>query len=238
MMLNESAVAALGFTDPEAAVGLRFTQGTSRGIVVGVVEDFHYESFHHLVGPLSLQVAPRNLGYFTLRLATDDLRATIADLEALWRTLAPDRPFLYRFLDAMVDAQYRAETRFGALVGLFAALAVLIACLGLFGLASFTAARRRKEIGVRKALGASVWSIVVLLSSDVLKLVGLAFAVGAPLAYVGMQRWLDTFAYRADVGPGLIALAGALAGALALLTVGVQAVRAARADPSKALRQE
>ncbi|MEM9996143.1 MAG: FtsX-like permease family protein, partial [Bacteroidota bacterium] len=147
-------------------------------------------------------------------------------------------PFTYRFLDDAFDELYRQEERLSRVFALFAGLAIVIACLGLFGLAAYTAERRRKEIGVRKVLGASVTSVVALLSGEFTRLVAISFVVATPLAWWAMQRWLDHFAYRIDLGPGPFLVAGGLAATVALLTVSVHAVRAATADPVRSLRHE
>ena len=141
-------------------------------------------------------------------------------------------------MDEAFDQQYRDDQRFATLFGVFAGLAIVIACLGLFGLASFTAAQRTKEIGVRKVLGASVPSIVGLLSKDFLKLVGIAFIIAAPLAYVAMRQWLEGFAYRIEVGPGIFLFTGGVVLLIALVTVSYQAIKAATADPVESLRYE
>jgi putative ABC transport system permease protein len=150
----------------------------------------------------------------------------------------PSRPFQYSFLDEAFDAEYRAEERLGTLFGAFAGLAVLIACLGLFGLMAFTAARRRKEIGVRKVLGASVANIVVLLSTNFLKPIGVAFLIATPLTYLAMQRWLEGFAYSLEIGPGVFLLTGGLVLLIAIMTIGYQSIKTALANPVKSLRYE
>ena len=174
----------------------------------------------------------------SLRIAATDLPVTIAAVEAAYKRLFPDDVFSYGFADEAFDRQYQNEVRFARLFTLFAVLAIVIACLGLFGLASFTAQQRTKEIGIRKVLGASLGSVVALLSMDFLKLVGLAFLVATPLAYFAMQRWLEGFAYRIEIGPGVFLLTGVLVLFIALLTVSYQAVRTALADPVKSLRYE
>ncbi|MEP0547447.1 MAG: ABC transporter permease [Rhodothermales bacterium] len=220
--------------------------------VAGVTEDFHYASLHTAVEPLLLVTEAQplfqgleNVGFATspdldvlVRLGPGPLPAAMAALERVWTATAPDRPFDYVFLDDALDQQYRAEERLGRIVGIASGLAVLIACLGLFGLAALVATQRRKEIGVRKVLGASVPDLVLLLSKDLATLVGVAFVVAAPLAYVLVGQWLDDFAYRIEVGPGAFALAGGLALVVALLTITVHTLRAATADPVEALRTE
>jgi putative ABC transport system permease protein len=163
--------------------------------------------------------------------ALDQLRAT-------WGAFAPDAPFTYHFLDEQIDQLYRSEQRTATIIGGFAGLAVLLACMGLFGLAAYAAERRTKEIGIRKALGASAANIVALLSKDFLLLVAVACAIGAPVAYVAMERWLQDFAYRIDVSPLLFVGATVLAVLIALGSISAQALRAARTDPAEALRYE
>jgi putative ABC transport system permease protein len=239
-LLNEAAVAALGYRTPEEVIGRRFNLGglDEEGEVVGVVRDFHYHGLREAVEPLVLHVLPEFYGYATARVRAGQAREAVAALERAWAEAVPHRPFEYQFLDERFDQQYRADEQFGRIFGVFAGLAILVACLGLFGLAAFTAQQRTKEIGVRKVLGASVASLVALLSRDVLKLVLVAFAVAAPLSWFAMSRWLEGFAYRTPLGPLVFLAAGALALLLALATVSTQALRAASADPIKALRYE
>jgi putative ABC transport system permease protein len=173
-----------------------------------------------------------------LRVQTDDLRGMLQFLENQWTASFPERPFQYHMLEDQFLEQYRTEERLGLLAGLAALTAVVVACLGLSGLAAFTAERRTKEIGIRKVLGASTYGLVALLSSEFVRLVALAFAGAAPVAYLVMERWLSGFAYRVDLGFGVFAAAGVVALLVALLTVSGQAVRAALADPVESLRYE
>ena len=163
---------------------------------------------------------------------------TIAALEAQWQAFAPSTPLSYDVLDRRFQAMHADTQRMARLFVVFAGLAIAIACLGLFGLATYTVQRRRKEIGIRKALGATATQVVALFSKDFLQLVVLAFVAAAPLAYWGMQRWLQDFAYRVDLGVGLFVGAGVLALGIAFLTVSTQALRAARLDPATTLRDE
>jgi putative ABC transport system permease protein len=172
------------------------------------------------------------------RLAPERIRPAMQHLEGLVARYAPGEPFEYEFLDDAFDAMYRTEQRLGQVFTSFAVLAIFVACLGLFGLAAYTAEVRTKEIGIRKVMGASVTSIVRLLSKDFVVLVALAFVVAAPVAYYAMNRWLADFAYRIDIRAGEFVVVGLVALAVALATVGYQAVRAALADPVKALRYE
>ncbi len=226
---------------------------TSRAILVNeaLVEEYGWDDpiGRHLPGPfpdpnLILEGASSVLFSSSLtpeiavRIRGDDLPATMDRIERTWQRVAPAQPFAYTFLDEAVDSQYRQEERISRIVGIASALSIFIACLGLFGLAALTALRRTKEIGIRKVLGASVPSIVRLLSKDFLKLVAVAFVIAVPVAYYAMSTWLEDFAYRIDLGVGVFLLAGLLALVIALATVGYQAIKAALADPVDVLRNE
>jgi putative ABC transport system permease protein len=245
VMLNAAAARHFGYADPAAAVGKKVQQDDSQPApytIVGVVEDFHYGSLHETVEPLIMvPITSRYTGparFLTLRVQTEHLNETMQAVQDRWATLVPDRPYDATFVDQYFARLYEHDRRFGRLFAVFAALAIFVACLGLFGLATHTVQQRTKEIGIRKALGATATSLVGLLSSDFAKLVGVAFVVAVPIAYLGMTRWLDGFAYRIDLGAGVFIAAGALALAVALGTVGVQAWRAARLDPTRALQTE
>ena len=208
------------------------------GRIIGVVRDFHYQSLHHRIAPLVLQMNPQGRDHFVMRLQAADLPGTLAHLESVWKQFLPDRPFEYYFLDASFDRLYRAEQQKATLLSIFTILSLIIACLGLFGLAAFTAEQRTKEIGVRKVLGASLADIVVLLSKGFAGLVLVAFVVATPLAYFGANWWLANFAYRVDISWPIFLIAGLAALGIAVLTVGYQAVKAAMADPVESLRYE
>ncbi len=241
VLLNEAAVTRLGLEDP---VGQRLVwSGESVYTIVGVVEDFHIASLHRQIGPVALLGPdPRNTNRPNLlvvaRLRADDLPGTLARLESLWEGFAPQQPFTYSFLDQDFAALYRSEQATGCLFGAFAALAVLIACCGLFGLAAFTAERRTKEIGVRKVFGATAAQIVALLSKDFLKLVVISFVLAVPAAYFVMRSWLDDFAYRTEIGAGVFLVAGVAALGIAFLTISYRAVKTARMNPTETLRYE
>ncbi len=236
VVVNEAFVKEMGWDDP---LGRRVSVlfGVQDAPIVGVVKDFHFESLHEKIRPLVIDMSgPFSTLY--VRFAAGDPQTALRTVEVAWNQVAPELPFAFTFLDEAVEQQYRAETRWTRTVTTASVLAIFIACLGLFGLAAFAAERRRKEIGIRKVLGASVASVVGLLSKDFLKLVLIAFVVAAPVAYVAMRRWLEDFAYRVELSPWLFLAAGAAALGIALATVSVQAVRAALADPVEALRSE
>lgn len=241
-LLNETAVHALGWT-PKEAVGKSFSlNGNPDGVVIGVVRDFHTAtSLREPIRPVVIQLHPvEGLSAWkqlVVRLAPGTIHEGLEHLQQQWARFSAD-PFDYTFLDATFAAMYETERRLGQVFALFAGIAILIACLGLFGLAAYAAERRRKEIAIRKALGATARSVVALLSKDFLKLVALAFVVAAPVAYVAMRRWLDDFAYRIEIGPDVFVLAITAALLIALATVSTQALRAAWTDPVAAIRQE
>ncbi len=238
LLLNETAVHEIGWASAEEALGKRAEIWGQEREIVGVVKDFHYASLREPIGPYVFFPNFADTQGLALRLNTDDLPATMARLEATWQTLSTAQPFTYSFLDSDIGRLYRAEERWGKLVGAGALVALLIACLGLFGLASFMAMQRTKEIGVRKVLGASAASVVLLLSKDFARLVGIALLLACPLGWVAADRWLDGFAYRMTLGPGVFIAAGLVALGIALLTVSYHAVRAATADPVRSLRYE
>lgn len=239
VILNETAVRLLGFNNP---VGQRVDmfQGTNQRktfTVVGVVGNFNYESLRQPVGAVALFLG-QDSGSASFRLSKADIPHLLMQIEATWKRLMPGQPFTYQFMDDRFDYVYRAEQRVGVLTLAFSVLAILIACLGLFGLAAFTVEQRTKEIGVRKVLGASVASLVALLSRDFLKLVLIAIGIASPLAWYAMNRWLSDFAYRIDISWWVFVLAGLLAIGIALLTVSFQSVQAALMNPVKSLRSE
>jgi putative ABC transport system permease protein len=240
MVLNERAVKMLGYHAPQDAIGRNFDQWGRKGKIIGVVKDFHYEGLQQEIRPLSLRIEPQGCSELSVKVNASNLKNTVAAIEKTWHKVIPNRPFSYFFVDEMFDRQYRAEDRFGRLFLYFAVLAILISCLGLLGLASYSTLQRTKEIGVRKVLGASVSGLVGLLSKDFLVLVGIAFVVATPVSYILMKRWLAGFAYRIDIFSAwwIFLLGGLLALTIALLTISFQAIRAAVANPVNALRTE
>ena len=243
VLLNRAAVDRYGWDDP---IGQRITSCDSgcTYTVIGVVDDFHFESLRTQVEPLALvPTDPLDGGEqpesLYARLAPGQTRDALDQIQSAWASIAgPGAPFQYSFLDQTYDQLHRDVQEAGDLFSLFSMLAVVVACLGLFGLATYTVQRREKEIGIRKALGATETQVVGLLSKEFVQLVGLAFLVASPLAYFGMQQWLRDFAYRTSLGADLFLLAGGLAVGVALLTISTQAFRAARLDPATTLRDE
>jgi putative ABC transport system permease protein len=237
ILANETAVRALGFTTPEEALGHPILIVGNEVRIVGVLRDFNWSSAHEERENIFFGLTTAG-GHFSIQIAAAELPATIAAIEDAYLGMFPGNVFRYRFADEAFGAAYAEDRRFASLFSLFAGLAIAIACLGLFGLATFTAQQRRKEIGVRKVLGASVAALVALLSKDFLKLVAVAVVLGSPVVYLLMSRWLEGFAYRIEIGPGVFLLVGLLTLLIALFTVSFQSIRAATADPVKAIRAE
>ena len=238
MVINEAAAKMLGYPSPQEAVGRNFDQWGRKGKVIGVLKDFHYQSLQQHIKPLTMRYEPYGFGTVSIKIAANKLPETVKAIEKKWSQLIPNRPFEYNFLDDIFDKKYRAEDKFGNLFFNFAVLAIFISCLGLLGLASYSTIQRTREIGVRKVLGASVSNIVSLLSLDFIKLVLVAFVIAAPIGYFGMNKWLQDFAYHLPVSWWIFAVAGAAALTIAFLTICVQAIKAAIANPVNSLRSE
>ncbi len=234
-ILNETAVREAGLTNP---IGKRFKFHENDGRIIGVVKDFNIQSARTKVQPMLLFSYPEYNGMVHVKTTGQLAPGAITAAERLSKRDAPNVPFEYTFLDETYDRMYRTEQRTGNLFNFFAGVAILISCLGLFGLAAFTAEQRTKEIGVRKVLGASVANIVALLSKDFLKLVVVAIVLASPVAWYAMNQWLANFAYKISIGWWVFALAGLLAVGIALLTVSFQSVKTALMNPVKSLRAE
>ncbi len=238
MVLNEAAVKLFGYSSPEQAIGKRFKQWGREGKIIGVMKNFHFRSLQEEIKPLSMRIEPGGCNLVSIKVAAANLPKTIAAVEKKWKTLIPDRPFNYYFLDEFFNRQYRSEVQFGHLFLNFAILAIFISCLGLLGLASYSTVQRTKEIGIRKVMGASVSNIVNLLSIDFLKLVFISFIIAAPLAWYFMHQWLKDFAYRININWWIFLFAGVTAVLVALFTISFQAIKAAIANPVESLRTE
>ncbi|MDR6568788.1 ABC transporter permease [Chitinophaga ginsengisegetis] len=241
VILNETAARALGWEkDPigRELIGNTDDNGAKTYYrVIGVVSDFHFESLRQKIGPLVMFLG-RNSGNILVKIHTDKLPKLLASLKQQWESFSPAAPFSYSFLDDRFAQVYVGEQKIEQVLTLFSSLTIFIACLGLFGLATFTAEQRTKEIGVRKVLGASVSSVVALLSKDFLKLILIALVLASPIAWWGMDQWLKEFAYKVTIDWWIFALAGLLAIGIALLTVSFQSIKAALTDPVKSLRSE
>ena len=231
IVVNETAVRAMGMKDP---LGKRVRDFK----IMGVVKDFHFDSLHKAIAPLGLYRASRDFDTLLVKIRGDNIPRTLSAIQKSWTEVAPGYPFDYRFLEDSIADLYRSDRKVGRLINISTALALLIACLGLFGMASFTAERRTREIGIRKILGASVSSVFALLSRDSFKWVLIANVIAWPLAHILMTRWLATFAFRISLS--ILFFAGAAAATLliAFLTVGFQTLRAAAANPARSLRRE
>jgi putative ABC transport system permease protein len=241
VLINRTAARKFGWDE---AVGKTLRAYSNAGrrwetrTVIGVVEDFHLASYYRPIAPLCLDHSPGGFGGLVIRLDPRSVPETLATLSAIWKDIDPDRPFDHFFVDAQFDGLYRSEERLRGIMGSFAVVSIVIACLGLFGMTSFALERRTKEIGVRKVLGASAAEIASMLAKESAKRVLLANVFAWPVTYLVMAGWLRRFAYREGVGIGVFALATALAFLTAMATVAWQAVRAANADPVRSLRYE
>ena len=242
-LLNEAAVRKLGLESPVGTLFHHDDLGGSafpaRDIeVIGVVKDFHYQSLHFEIQPMMFGWNDGWTWMVSARISSHDISGTIAHIEKVWKEFSPDYPFIYNFIDEMFAGQYHSEERLGKTIGYFTMLGIFIACLGLFGLVSFMAEQRTKEIGIRKVMGASVSGIIVMLSKEFSKWIMLANIIAWPVAYFAMHKWLQSFAYRTNMGIGTFLLSALLALAIAMLTVSYQSLKAATANPVDSLRYE
>ncbi|MGD2088859.1 MAG: ABC transporter permease [Candidatus Aminicenantes bacterium] len=233
-ILNESAIKAMGITSP---VGKKF-EFDRKGSIVGVVKDFHFTSLHHTIQPLMMMISPEKFTHFIIRIKSTHIPETIDFLKDKWANAAAGVPFEYGFVDESIDNLYRAEQRIGTILRYFTFLSIFISCLGLFGLASFMAEQRTREIAVRRVFGAQVQGIIYLLSKEFVKWVILANIIAWPIAYLIMNQWLQNFAYRINIGAGTFIIAGFMALIISLFTVSYQILRAATANPVEALKYE
>lgn len=237
LVINEAAAKLWGYSNPEDVIGKQFRQWGKEGTVIGVVKDFNYLSLHRKIEPLALRLEPSSSRYLAVNLQNVN-QQTIDRIGKLWTELAPHRPFLYSFLDDNFNRQYEADFNFRRLFTAFSSLALFIACLGLLGLVTYTAQQRTKEIGVRKVLGASIFNLVMLLSSDFIRLLVIAICIATPLSWIAMNKWLDNFAYHIEPKWWMFAFSGLSAVFIALITVSYQTFKAAKANPVDSLRDE
>jgi putative ABC transport system permease protein len=239
-VINEAAVRHYGW---DSALGKRLSRFTSQQAyyttytVIGVVKDFHFESLRTTIGPLMMYLGQNN-DLIAFRVNTENISGSVDLLKKKWKTFLPNQPFEYHFMDDQFDSMYKVEQRIGRIFSVFAALAIFIGCLGLFGLSAYTAEQRTKEIGIRKVLGATVPNIIRLLFREFVILIGIANLIAWPVAFFVMDRWLKDYAYRISPSVWIFLLAGIGTLMIAMLTVSFQAVKAALSDPARSLRHE
>jgi len=240
VVITESAARLMGFQKPEDAIGQTIDIAAFRWkpIVVGVVNDYHQVSLKNALDPTVFYCTKYGGEFYSMRLNSNNISQSVAHVRESWNTAFPGNPFEYFFLDDFFNQQYENEKQFGRLFTTFASFAVLVGCLGLFGLSAYTAMQRTKEIGIRKVLGSSESKIFLLLSTEYLRLVGLAIVIAVPLIYFGMNNWISSFPYQTTISPWIFMLSGSMVLVISLLTVTFQTLRAARANPVNSLRYE
>jgi ABC-type antimicrobial peptide transport system permease subunit len=239
-VVNETLVKKLGLRSPQDILGkkINFWNGTLKGRVVGVVKDFNGTTMVKPIAPVVMSTWLNAYQTMAVKIHPQNTKQTLAAIEKIWNATYPDFVYQYQFLDEKIASFYTRENQLSQLYKIFAGIAVFISCLGLYGLVSFMAAQRTKEVGIRKVLGASIGSIVYLFSKEFTLLIGVAFVIAAPLAYYFMHEWLNGFTFRVTIGAGIFVITIAASVAIAWLTVGYRAVRAAMANPVKSLRTE
>lgn len=237
-LLNETAVQQMGFGSAEDALQKKITAGGDTFAIIGVLGNFHQQGLQKPIDPMCFHLRTNNGNFYSIKLNASGVHQTITSVQSSWNKFFPNDPFEYFFLDENFNQQYASNELFGKVFGLFAFLAILIACFGLMGLTAYSVAQRTKEIGVRKVLGASVQNILAMLSKDFLKLILIAIVIAIPLAWFVMQQWLQDFAYRINIQWWVFVFAGLIALMIALITISLQALKAAIANPVKSLRTE
>jgi putative ABC transport system permease protein len=238
IIVNESLIHKLGIQDPQQAIGKHIKQSGQYSTIIGVVQDFQSESKHKPRRPCVIVYNERNFYMASVKLQSTDTRKSIAGIEKAWSSLFPDRLFQYEFLDDHIAASYRQEDKVYTAFKLFSSIAILIGCLGLYGLIAFAAAQRTKEVGIRKVLGASIFNIVSLFAKESAILIVIAFVIAAPVGYYVMHSWLENFAYQVGFGLQVFLVAIAASFMIAAITIAYQAIRAAVANPVRSLRSE
>jgi putative ABC transport system permease protein len=240
VIINETLVKRLGLTPATAPGTTLYADDSRQFVVAGVMNDFNYTSLRDKVSPFMIIYGPdgQDINQLIVHTRTPDYAALLGKMEVLWRRDVPATPFDHTFLDERVQRQYQGDITMSHIINAFTGMAIVISCLGLFGLAAFSAEKRSKEIGIRKVLGASNTGIFRLLSADFIKLVAIAFVIATPLSWWAMHRWLQEFVYRVDIQWWMFALAGVAAIFIALFTISFQAIKAAVANPVKGLRSE
>ena len=238
VLLNEKAVELLGFKDAASAINGRIRRGSDTLTVVGVVKDYHHQGLQKSIDPMVFLLRLNMRRFYSLKVETANLQPLMGSITKTWNKYFPSDPINYFFLDDSFNEQYKSDGLFGKVFAVFAFLAILIACFGLLGLSAYNVLQRTKEIGIRKVLGASIKSILLLLSTDFLKLVAIALVLAIPICWFAMHTWLQDFAYRINIDWWVFALAGVLAMAIAFVTISMQVMKAAVDNPVKSLRTE
>jgi len=238
-IINEAVVRKWGLSSPEEALGKRLRSGIGiEGTIIGVTKDYHIGSFHEEIVPLVLIYDPEYFVTMAVKIKPDNISRTLTSIEETITKFIPEYPFAYTFLDEDINERYQGEEQAARIIRTFSIIAIFIACLGLFGLAAFSAERRTKEIGVRKVLGATTSNLIFHLSTEFTKWVLLANIISWPVAFYAMNKWLQNFVYRINIGVLAFILAGCLAFVIALITVSYQAIKVAIANPVDSLRYE
>jgi len=236
-IINETAMRHLGLT-VESAIGKKVNQSEKQGYIVGVCRDFYYRSLHHNIEPLLLAINHRTYNTIALKINSDDIPNVIADIQIVWKNIAPEYTLGYTFLDDDYRRLYRTDDKLGKVAGVFSALAIMIGCMGLLGLTSFSVARRVKEIGIRKILGATVSQVMLMISREFVLLIGVSFLISIPVTNYFITEWLSNFAERIEIGGFVFIVAGLSVLIVAFLSVSFLSFKAASANPSDSLRQE
>jgi putative ABC transport system permease protein len=238
VLLNEAAVRLLGFDDIEKAVNKEFYSAGDTVKLLGVVSNYHHQGLQKVIDPMIFRLQPNTRSAYSIKLQSKDMKSSIAPIQKIWSKHFPADPFNYYFLDDLFNQQYKSDQTFGKVFGLFAFLAIMIACFGLLGLSAYNLLQRTKEIGIRKILGASVKNVLFILSKDFIVLIIFAFVLAVPVTWWIMHNWLEDFAYRISIEPWVFALAGVITVFIALLTICLQALKAVTSNPVKSLRSE
>jgi putative ABC transport system permease protein len=238
VLLNEKAIAVLGFGNAKEAIGQKINSGSDTNTVVGVLADYHHQGLQKAIEPMIFRLGQDVRSFYSIKVSATNLPATITAIKKEWDSYFPADPFSYTFLDETFSQQYKADILFGKVFGIFAFLAIMIACFGLLGLSAYNVIQRTKEIGIRKVLGASAQSILVLLSKDFMKLIIVSLVLAIPVGWYIMHQWLQDFAYRISIGWWVFAIAGVLSLLIALFTIVLQAAKAVVENPVKSLRSE
>jgi len=238
VLLNEKAVQLLGFKNATDAINGKLTRGRDTLTIIGVLSDYHHQGLQKAIDPMIFLLIPNMRRYYSLKIQTSDVHQLIAKVSTKWNKYFPADPIDYFFLDDSFNKQYISDVLFGKVFGVFAFLAILIACFGLLGLSAYNVVQRTKEIGIRKVLGASVQSILLLLSTDFLKLILIALLLAIPVCWVAMRSWLQDFAYRINIDWWVFLIAGIIALVIAFVTISLQVMKAVVENPVKSLRSE